>query len=404
MDRRKIDLQAAFGREVVGVKQPFDSGFCFSTFDGSLLEKETGEFVYVHTNDFIEEIVFGDRCPFCFCQSSVNAFNAEHIFPEWVLRFTGIWEKNITLPNGRDVPYSRYKVRCCADCNSRMSGLYEAVVSKAVKSGYSATRELLHESPELVYQWLCLVFYKVHLKDLEYRHFPDLRKPNVQIGHFFNWGALHHVFCVARSRIFGYSIMPDAIGSIALLRYHDEAESSAFDYHDHWVTRVVYLRIGEVAFIASLSDAGATSHMLEDAIAEYPEPCDEGAVRCMLGEFMAAKLHIESDPQFKSLVSEDLRVIIADRSPVTWAEKKKTISGFAHAWAYPELFGKYRKDGLSIAETCARILTGDLIFSSGDRFIRDEQTLDAAALFDSHRAAFPEVNAALLRHANGLKT
>lgn len=392
------DCRLDFGGNFTHDDRPFDVGFGYLTSDGSLLEKITGEFIYVHTDNFIEGIVLGDRCPFCYCHPSGSRFNAEHIIPEWILRFTGVWSETITLPNGQRTPYSRYKVRCCVDCNARMSALYEDKVSRYIKRGYDATRDLLDRHPEIVYQWLSLLFYKIHLQDLQYRQFPDFRKPGIQIGHSFDWPALHHVFCVARSRLYGYTVTPNAIGSIALVKLQDGSGAPAFDYHDHWVTRVMYLRVGEVGLVASLSDAGATREMLKETFEDLSEISDEAGARYLLGEFFAAKLHLHREPKFQSLFDERVRLIVADTASVTWNEKRKEITGLGHAWANPRLFGSYRREDLSLLETARRILNGDLTFVSGEKFVREEVSLDAESLYDSHRKNYSEVEDALSRH------
>lgn len=144
----------------------------------------------------------GQNCFLCGCYPDGVKFNSEHVIPDWLLRYTGISNESITLPNGRLLRYSSYKVRSCAQCNSFLSKNVEHSISQAIKGGFESFHNFFNENRKLVFQWLALIYYKVHFRDFSLRYNIDQRDRDTPIGAIYAWPNFHHIFCVARSVIF----------------------------------------------------------------------------------------------------------------------------------------------------------------------------------------------------------
>src|SRR6185503_14209856 len=97
--------------------------------DGSVVD-EHGRIVYFSRQRFVNWICEGGHCFICGANRANTAFNDEHIIPAWLLRRFSLFDRSIRLPNGTDIRYDRYKVACCADCNSQMGREIEARVSE----------------------------------------------------------------------------------------------------------------------------------------------------------------------------------------------------------------------------------------------------------------------------------
>jgi hypothetical protein len=89
------------------------------TEDGSAV-RDDGSVIVFSIDRFIRDIVEGGRCFVCGKSSDEVPFNDEHIIPDWVLRHTGLYHRQIILPNETSYSYAQYKVSCCVPCNSLM--------------------------------------------------------------------------------------------------------------------------------------------------------------------------------------------------------------------------------------------------------------------------------------------
>jgi hypothetical protein len=87
------------------------------TEDGSVLDS-VGNVIVFSTERFIRDICLGECCFLCGANPESKTFNDEHVLPEWLLRFCGLFDSEIILPNEGRVRYDRYKVPCCAECNT----------------------------------------------------------------------------------------------------------------------------------------------------------------------------------------------------------------------------------------------------------------------------------------------
>ena len=92
------------------------------TLDGSI-EDHTGKVIFFSTDRFVNDICLGRCCFICGAQPGSKIFNDEHVFPDWLLRKFSLFDRTITLPNGRTLRYDRNKIPCCQDANGASPNL-----------------------------------------------------------------------------------------------------------------------------------------------------------------------------------------------------------------------------------------------------------------------------------------
>lgn len=364
----QVELPANFDSQFL---LPMRLGSCFLTSNKSILRPD-GEFVYVHTNDFLENILAGKNCFLCGCFPSGVTFNDEHIIPNWLLRYTEISNMSITLPNRQDVRYSSYKVRSCVECNSFLSQEVEGKISYNIKLGYHSFKDFLQKDLKLVFQWLCLIFYKVHFKDFSLRLNVDRREHDLPIGAVYTWPHFHHIFCVARSLRFRAFLSPDVIGTIRVFRLNDWERHGSFDYKDHWATDTMFLRIKEICIYVSFTDANAVGHMMQKKFTRVPDTINYIQSIELFGDFVSAKLHFKQQHNFHSEYDADqdyLRIIADIANDFGWNKLDPDVRGSAQTFAFRPEFGKFKITGLNHEATFDEIASGKVSFFPKDKFV-----------------------------------
>jgi hypothetical protein len=343
---------------------PMRIGPCFRTSGKSILRPD-GEFVFVGTSDFAENILAGKNCFLCGCYPDGVAFNGEHIIPDWLLRYTGISNSTITLPNRREVRYSSYKVRSCVQCNSFLSDNVEDNVSRAIKLGFEAVSDLLEQNQKLVFQWLSLIYYKVHFRDFSLRYDLDHRRHDTPIGALYAWPNFHHIFCVSRSVLFNARFGPGVIGTIRLFRLDDWEKLGCYDYRDHWVTDTLFIRIKDICIYVSFTDAQVVGDMVRDMFSHIPERINHMQSVEIFGEFVSAKMHFNRQHEFGSIYDpykDDLLILAEIADDFDCYDLDPAIRGSAQVFAFQSDFGRVKVSGLSHEETFDQIAAGELSF------------------------------------------
>jgi hypothetical protein len=153
--------------------------------------------VYFGYRDFVNQIVQGDCCFICGATRIVRPFNDEHVIPEWILRRFNLFSRSIVLPNGMSTKYSSYTVPCCVQCNSELGVSLEKPISILLKKCYEdivADLEKNRELVQLLYRWVCLTYFKTHLKDTTLLLELDKRKNSGTIGETYDWTNMHHMY------------------------------------------------------------------------------------------------------------------------------------------------------------------------------------------------------------------
>lgn len=353
--------------------RPMRAGPCFITSNSSILRPD-GEFVFIHTSDFAENILLGENCFLCGCFPNGVSFNNEHVIPDWLLRYTGISNMSITLPNGNLIRYSSYKVRSCAECNSFLSEVAEGPISRAIKGGFEKFSEFYNENPKLLFQWLSLIYYKVHFRDFSLRENLDRREPGIPIGARYAWPNFHHIFCVARSILFDARFSSFVIGSINIFELKDWEQHGTYDYRDHWLTDTMFIRIQSICICVSFTDAQVAKYMMQNKLSRVPHRVNYIQAVEIYGDFIAAKMHFKKQHDFHSFYhfEEDYLEIVAEISEdFDWYDMDSSIRGSAQAFAFMPDFGKLTMNGLSHEETFDEIASGETSFfplEGGDEY------------------------------------
>ena len=230
----------------------------YKTPDGSIVTLN-GEVVYFSIDRFIRDICLGGGCYICGIPPGMTTFNDEHVIPDWLLREFNMHSKLINLPNGTRYLYDRYKISCCARCNSLLGERIEKPVSSIIKGGFSSVIEhIKNHGSWLLFTWLNLIFLKTHLRDREFRWHLDSRRENVKIADMYDWEELHHIHCVARAFFTKPTLDKNVMGSFIVFQsVIDNSLFGPYDFMDLYQHRTICFRFRDVALVCVLNDSCA---------------------------------------------------------------------------------------------------------------------------------------------------
>lgn len=177
-------------------------------------------------------------------------------------------------------------------------------------SGYAAfTQKLSKRGPAFLFNWLALIFFKMHLKDRGIRLERDLRKQDLRIGEAYSWEELHHIHCISRAFYTGALIDPSAAGSILVLPAKVRKHLESFDFLDLHLPQIILLRIDEVAVLAVMNDCGAGLTVWEDRIRTVAGPLSPLQLREIAAMLAFANVKLSPRPRFFSeFVDENYRI------------------------------------------------------------------------------------------------
>lgn len=218
--------------------------------DGSVFAPD-GQYAYVSAQRFIKSVCDGDCCFICLASPHEKTFNNEHVLPNWILRRQRLHNKTINLMDGTRHRYGTYTIPCCLECNTRLGRLFEGAMSKTFAALFEPAAMNRPDSLtnlSKMFQWLALIFIKVHLKDRKL--FATGTAP-------LDWAELHHVYCIARAAACGVEVNPEVMGSIWLFNVPQFDEEEFFDYADVTYAKTMMLRVGSCCCIVVFDDGCA---------------------------------------------------------------------------------------------------------------------------------------------------
>lgn len=243
------------------------------------------------------------RCFVCGISRADCTFNEEHIIPDWVLSRFSMHSRHITLPNGHQSMYGRYRIRCCINCNSLLGKEVEAPLSKILNGTFSEVAAKLQESaPSLLYQWLCLLFIKCHLKDREIRVSPDTRVASDPVGSLYDWDGLHHIHAVARAAHSGAHIDDSVIGTTFIFPMRESNEP--FDFGDLSDYSTISVRLGPIGIAAVLNDCRAVKHLVSGYFSHIKGPLSPIQLREVAARLAYGNTLLHQRPRFWSELHE----------------------------------------------------------------------------------------------------
>jgi hypothetical protein len=235
-----------------------------------------GKIVFFDADDFYQKIVLDGCCFICGAERGKVKFNDEHILPNWLLKQCKLHNSSLNLPNMAERAYSRYTISCCEACNYELGKHYETPISDLLKRPWQEIcRTILSDwrQTQLLFEWMVLIFFKVHLKDCGFNLELNRSKGDTKIGENYDWYEYHHLHCMLRRFYTGALAEPGTIGSILILEACEGPNFEPFDFATNAEGQAIMLRVNKLCIICVLNDAGAANMFCKDIIAKiigYP--------------------------------------------------------------------------------------------------------------------------------------
>jgi hypothetical protein len=268
------------------------------TADGSI-EDDAGKVLFFSKDRFVNDICVGRCCFICGAQPGSKVFNDEHVIPGWVLRRFDLFDRTLNLPNGTTIKYAKYKVPCCAECNSLMGRQIEERISKVVNGGPDAVQDHVKKGNGLeVFVWLGLIFLKTHLKDRDYRIHLDRRQADTKISDLYDWETLHHMHCLVRCFVNGAHLEKEVFGSMGVFAAKSQNGGDKFDYGDLFDAQTMMVRLDNVAIVTTFNDACGAIQGVMPRLNRIEGPLSEIQAREVMVDFALVNLSIKERPKF----------------------------------------------------------------------------------------------------------
>ncbi|APV50231.1 hypothetical protein BWI17_11350 [Betaproteobacteria bacterium GR16-43] len=331
-------------------------GFQFMTLDDGTQIDGQGRVAFVSQTRFLEDVCRGDRCFACLASPSGKTFNAEHVLPNWILKRLRMHRLQMSGPHRRHM-YGEYRIQCCRQCNEFMGEALERPVSELFKGTLEQFAHFMMSTERwIVFQWLALVFLKVHLKD------KDLINRSLEIGDDaampgFDWIDLHHAYCVARAFASGATINLDVIGSIYILQLPAGSFEGEFDYADITDAQTLLIRVGSLAIICVLNDACAVISALKIPKVSWSTHADI-QLRELCAIVASVNVRVKERPRFSTrfdLTRDEFVMDVQRPGMVELASGDPEVLGSLMHWILAGPLGLERADRRDLKQ---EILTG----------------------------------------------
>ncbi|MFM6932439.1 MAG: HNH endonuclease [Novosphingobium sp.] len=333
--------------------------------DGTILDAK-GRELFLGLDRFKALVKDRHRCFLCGEHEDSKRFNDEHVIPDWVQRTFDLHEKKIRLSNGSLFQYSKYKIRCCAECNTFLGATFEKPISEAISAGPEAFLDWFEGEVFTLFIWVNLIFLKVHLKDNELRLERNLKAPDDRIGDLYDWAELHHCHAMLRAARFGFAIDTETtLGSIFCLRLGEWARAQPYDYNDHLPTHTVMIRLGEIAFICALNDACGVFQGLMPKIEKLPPELNAVQLLEILTEFQFVNAHLKYRPTYRTELDVKTGDVTIVGSLPELFDLKELDFALRGDLMIRNLYGSFENfalEGLSVDETRKKVARGDVSF------------------------------------------
>ncbi|AQX86172.1 hypothetical protein I6H88_06325 [Elizabethkingia bruuniana] len=275
--------------------------------------------IFLKLEDFIQKIIKDKACFICGAPNHSKEFNDEHIIPNWILRKYKLQSRKITLPNETQLTYSRYKVPCCKDCNSELGSTYEVPMKELFSKPYEEiVLELTNkqEIAELLYKWLCLIYFKTHLKDTFLKMDQSNPKNEDTIGDIYFWEHFHHIHCIVRSHYTNAKLAPEVYGSLYINKIirNDSDDPDKFDYIDNPYTKGILLQLENVCICSILDDSKATLSLYQNQLNDIHEGLNLYQFYEIFAHLNYLRINLNEETIFKSIFNTNMNYhIIAER-------------------------------------------------------------------------------------------
>lgn len=304
--------------------------------DGSVYDRN-GRLLFCSADRFVANVCEGQHCFICDRTEHEVNFNQEHILPNWLLKQFSLHRGSVSLPNLKLHGYGTYKIPCCFECNDRLSKHFEIPISVAFAGGLAGVQELVErEGPERLFQWMALIFLKMHLKDRRLRKHLDRRLVDVPISETYDWLTFHHLHCLIRAHYTCAAVGDYVLGSILLVEVDPDGGDGLFDLASITDAFTLFMRAGDIALYVTFNDAqacvGAIDHLLKGITGMLNPP----QARELAVELAAANLHLTNRPTFMTLMSDadgtDLEIVaqVSPEGPIFQDMDRDTVGFVKH--------------------------------------------------------------------------
>lgn len=195
-------------------------------------------------------------------------------------------------------------------CNQLLSRELEAPISKAFKAGFEGVEDFLMKgNRSALFVWLALIFVKMHCKDNSLPLNRDHRENTESIAKEleYDWGLMHHIYCLARASFSEAIIQPEALGSLCIFSLKVDPDAREhFDIGSITFANTFSIRIGDVGIIACFGDGGAVQSKLHQLFLNRIEgKLNFFQFRELLAHFACCRFHLKNPPYFSSLFDID---------------------------------------------------------------------------------------------------
>ena len=299
-----------------------------STYQSRTIIDDWGRVIFWGLQDCYDKIVTNNFCFICGRSPDSKMFNNEHVIPNWLLRKYNLHNESITLPNKKTIPYSQYKVPCCKECNSQLGKVFELPISRLFSMSYEDIIKKIDERPKeltfFIYQWMSLVFFKMHLKDNLFIN----RQSNSEmktIGNGYDWSDMHHIHCVVRSHYTNAKLDTSIMGSMYFFPAEINESELYFDYIDSFLGKTIMIRIGECAVISVLDDSGACCQILNTE--KLSMPLNNRKLREVFSHLSYISVNLKEKPTYASYTSKEEYIIkaIFPKEPPSMVDERDRI-------------------------------------------------------------------------------
>ena len=254
-----------------------------------------GKTLFYSINSFIEEICNTDNCFVCGIENNKTIFNDEHVIPRWILKRYDLFGKNISLPNNKKFKYGKYKISCCKECNSLLGDNLEKKISEGFAGTYNDSVTFFDQNRELVFIWVCLLYIKTHLRDRSFKY--DFQSDK-KIGDDYEWGELHHIYCMARSVYTEIDIDKSVYGSMYIFPCAEYDWDESYDYIDLYGTGTVLIRLGNICIITVLNDSKLVGQLVKKKIDKITGKLNHIQMRELYARITYENLKIIDKPKY----------------------------------------------------------------------------------------------------------
>ncbi|MGZ3858142.1 MAG: hypothetical protein ACXVMS_01335 [Flavisolibacter sp.] len=271
----------------------------------TIIELPSEKTLYFGLEDFKEKIVTGNDCFICGASPEDKEFNDEHVIPNWVLRRYQLHNKRINITSERSVKYGSYTVPCCKQCNEELGRTVEAPVNELLKKPYTEIANAIKADRtlyQLLYKWMCLLFFKTHFKDTYLPKELDQRINAGKLGDHYDWAGMHHIHCMCRAHHTNAVIDQRVYGSLVILPVFD-ISVDRFDYMDNMVGKTAMVMLGDLCIIAVLDDSCACTLMFDHVLEKITGRLTPYQIKELFARMAHANIHLEPRPVFSSTIT-----------------------------------------------------------------------------------------------------